>query len=189
AESFDWPADKLTVNGTQPLWNNVAGELAISVFLNRGYYKYTMSQQGFYDTDLPPLSKRDLRDSAGSHAASGWRGDRYLVYPNGDGAGGSDHVYWRSKWASPEDAAEFFHGARVALAYAHSLTLGRADYEIASSPGDRTPITPESTGTTFESETSKGRQILIELDEANSEVTIVNAGDKEWLKALQTLAP
>ncbi len=186
-ERYSWSAEKLTANGSEPLWNNVAGELGISVFLNRGYYKYTMSQQGFYDTDLPPLTKRDLRESAGSKAASGWRGDRYLVYPNGDGAGASDHVYWRSKWASPSDAAEFFHGARVALAYAHTLTLGRADYEIESDPAERKPITPETTGTKFEAETDKGRQILIDLDPTTSEVRIINAGDKSWLEALKKL--
>lgn len=187
AEPYEWTAEQIKVNGSAPIWNNVAGELAISVYLNRGYYKYSMSQQGFYDTDLPPLTKRDLKESAGSQAASGWRGDRYLVFPNGDGAGASDHVFWRSQWASPNDAAEFFHGARVALAYAHSLTLARPDYEIAPDPAARTPITPETTGTEFESATDKGRQIRIVLDPATRQVTIINAGDKTWLKALQDL--
>jgi hypothetical protein len=186
-EGYEWPVEKLATNGTAPIWNNVAGELGISVYLNRGYYKYTMSQQGFYDTDLPPLTKRDLRDSAGSQAARGWRGDRYLVYPNGDGAGARDHVYWRSKWASPNDAAEFFHGARVALAYANAIILDRADYEIAHDPADREQITPESVGATYEKQTDKGRFIRIELNRETSEVTIINAGDKAWLDALQKL--
>ena len=186
-ESFDWTSEQLEVDGTAPIWNNVAGELAISVYLNRGYYKYRMAQQGFFDTDLPPLTKRDYRQNPGSIAAKGWRGDRYLVYPNGDGAGGSDHVYWRSKWDSPNDAAEFFHGARVALSHTHDLDLDRADYEVDSNPEEREAITPETTGTTFARETRKGRHISIELDADASEVTIVNAADKAWLDALSKL--
>ena len=186
-EAYDWPAEKLKINGTDPLWNNVAGELGISIYLNRGYYKYTMANQGFFETDLPPLSKRDYRDNAGSVAAKGWLGDRYLVYPNGEGAGGSDHVFWRSKWASASDAAEFFHGARVALAQAQNLKVSRADYELASNPEEREPITPETTGTEFEKTTSKGRQIRMTLNTETNEVTIINAGGKEWFEALEAL--
>ena len=35
--------------------------------------------------------------------------------------------------------------------------------------------------------TREGRQLRIELDPATSQVTIINAGDKNWLKALQDL--
>ena len=186
-EAYDWPADKLEVEGSAPLWNNVAGELGISIYLNRGYYKYTMSQKGFYDTDLPPLSKIDLQENPGSIAAKGWRGDRYLVYANGEGAGGSDHVYWRSKWASANDAAEFFHGVRVALSYTHNLSLPQSDYEFELEVEEREAITPETTGRLFEKTTSKGRQIRVELDADRNEVTVINAGGKEWLKALRGL--
>ena len=64
---------------------------------------------------------------------------------------------------------------------------GQIAREIAPDPAARTPITPETTGTEFESATDKGRQIRIELDPATSQVTIINAGDKTWLKALQGL--
>lgn len=186
-ESYDWPAENLQINGTNPIWNNVAGELAINVYLNRGYYKFAMAQQGFYETDLPPLSKTDLREDPGSLAAEGWRGDRYLVYANGDGAGGSDHIYWRSKWASPNDAAEFFHGARVALAQAFSIQLAKGDWEIEADPADREPITPASTGTSFEQVTNSKRHISLTLDPATSEVTIINAADQAWLEALRKI--
>ncbi|MFT5105436.1 MAG: hypothetical protein ACI9UA_001056 [Pseudoalteromonas tetraodonis] len=186
-ESYDWPAEKFKVAGAEPLWNNVAGELGISVFLNRGYYKYNMSQQGFFDTDLPPLTKRDLRESPGSLAAKGWVGDRYLVYPNGDGAGGSDHIYWRSQWASANDAAEFFHGARVTLAYELGIELAESDYQIDSDPAKRTPITPERVGKTYEQATDKDRHLFMQLDETKREVTIVNAANKKWLEALKAL--
>jgi hypothetical protein len=186
-EAYAWDADRLRINGSEPLWSNVAGELGISVYLNRGYFKYNMSRQAFYDADLPPLSKSDLQNSPPSLAAAGWRGDRYLVYPNGEGAGGSDHTYWRSKWETPNDAAEFFHGARVALAYAHDITLEKDDYYIDPEPGQRAEITPATVGTLFEHVSDKGRHLRIELNPETSEVTIINAADKPWLDALQKL--
>lgn len=187
AEPYDWPAEKLKVNDTAPLWNNVAGELAISVYLNRAYYKFNMSKQGFYDTDLPPITKSQFKNNPGSIAAKGWRGDRYLVYANGDGAGGTDHTYWRSKWASPADAAEFFHGARVAFAHAYSIDLPQIAWLLEPDPAEREPITPESTGTSFEHTSPRKRHLSIQLNPETSEVTIINAADKPWLDALKKL--
>ena len=186
-EPYAWPGERLKLDGIEPLWNNVAGELAISVYLNRAYYKYSMAEQAFYDTDLPPLSESDFKNSPGSNAAKGWLGDRYLVYPNGDGAGGSDHIFWRSKWSSAQDAAEFFHGVRVALAVTHSLRLDAKDWRIEPDPANREPITPDTTGTSYEKVSGRKRHLSIELDPETREVTVINAGDETWLETLRKL--
>jgi len=186
-ETYPWSPEQLEINGVAPIWNNVAGELGINIHLNRSYFKYEMYAQAFYDAELPLLSENDLRNDPGSVAAAGWRGDRYLVYPNGDGAGGSDHIYWRTKWATPDDAAEFFHGARVALAYKNSATLDREDYLIDSDPEGREPITAENTGPVYEFKTPNKRHLHIELNKETNEVIVIDAADETWLKALLEL--
>ncbi len=80
----------LTVNGETPFFTNVAGEVA----------SYWMVRT-FADVDYA------------STATEGWRGDRYAVWRGPSEHG--DHVLWRSEWATPGDAREFFDAIRRGL--------------------------------------------------------------------------
>ena len=78
---------ELSVRGQAPSADNVLGELGIRLLLSEW-----------------------VDDATGERAGAGWRGDRYLSFDGGNS------LVWKTLWASDEDAAEFSHGARLALA-------------------------------------------------------------------------
>ncbi|MFP6874064.1 MAG: hypothetical protein VCA55_11210 [Verrucomicrobiales bacterium] len=120
-ERYHWDINKLSIAEVNPIWNNVAGELGIALLLNQSDFLEQMAELGQPDIlDMPELVSKGIEHFSardGSRAAAGWHGDRYLVYPNADGAGGNDHVYWRTKWRSAEDAAEFSNAITRSLAF------------------------------------------------------------------------
>jgi hypothetical protein len=120
-EPFHWDINALAVAGLQPIWNNVAGELAIALLLNQSDFLEQMAELGQPDIlDMPELVSKGIEHFSardGSKAAAGWYGDRYLVYPSADGEVGSDHVYWRSQWSTAEDAKEFADAITRSLAF------------------------------------------------------------------------
>ncbi|MCP3696256.1 MAG: hypothetical protein GY917_28925 [Planctomycetaceae bacterium] len=128
-ERYHWDISKLAVAGVMPIWNNVAGELGIALLLNQSNFLEQMAELGQPDIlDMPELVSKGIEHFSardGSKAAAGWNGDRYLVYPNADGEVGTDHVYWRTKWCSAEDAEEF------AGAITRSLAFRRGDKKSA----------------------------------------------------------
>lgn len=93
------------VNGTAPLFSNVAGEV-LSYFLIRKTH---------------PVDEAEA-------ATVGWAGDRYLVWP-GDKTHG-DHVFWRTEWRTEKDAEEFFAAMRAGLMSRH-LIPWQAEYDAA----------------------------------------------------------
>ncbi|MCP4849820.1 MAG: hypothetical protein GY899_17925 [Verrucomicrobiaceae bacterium] len=129
-ERYHWDISKLSVAGVMPIWNNVAGELGIALLLNQSDFLEQMAELGQPDIlDMPELVSKGIEHFSardGSKAAAGWNGDRYLVYPNADGEVGTDHVYWRTKWRSAEDAEEF------ADAITRSLAFRRGDKKPAA---------------------------------------------------------
>ncbi|MGC3991816.1 MAG: hypothetical protein QM796_19405 [Chthoniobacteraceae bacterium] len=72
----EWP--DLTFNGQPPYDDNVMGELGTRILLSE------------YTDDL-----------AGSQAAEGWQGDRYLVFSGGKS------LVWKTVWETPEQATLF----------------------------------------------------------------------------------
>lgn len=97
----------LSVNGTAPLFTNVAGEVG-AYFLVRT----------FADVDYATA------------ATEGWTGDRYVVWPGSETHG--DHILWRSVWASEKDAGEFFDAMRRGLMQRHHIPWQK---EYDSTPG------------------------------------------------------
>jgi hypothetical protein len=77
----------MTVNGAAPYFTNVAGEIA-AYFVLRTYA----------DVDYCTA------------ATEGWTGDRYAVWTGSKEQG--DHLLWRTMWATPADAKEFFDALR-----------------------------------------------------------------------------
>lgn len=93
---FEW--DELTVAGMDPLVSNVAGELNIRL-----------------------LMKVIMAPDLAAEIGKGWSGDRYLIYP-GDDSGG-DHVFWRSSWATPDDASAFAQAVQKSLTFRYSIPV------------------------------------------------------------------
>jgi hypothetical protein len=93
---FQW--DDLDVAGKDPIASNVAGELNVMLLMK-------------------VVEAPDLAEQIGH----GWRGDRYLIYP-GDGDAG-DHVFWRTSWATVEDAREFATGIQKSLTFRFSIPV------------------------------------------------------------------
>lgn len=93
---FQW--DDLLVAGKEPLMSNVAGELNILL-----------------------LMKVPLAPDQAADVANGWRGDRYLVYPADEP--GKDHVFWRTSWATPEDARAFASAMQKSLTFRFSIPV------------------------------------------------------------------
>ena len=158
-ERYHWDINNLAVAGAPPIWNNVAGELGIALLLNQSDFLEQMAELGQPDIlDMPELVSKGIEHFSardGSKAAAGWHGDRYLVYPNVDGGVGNDHVYWRSKWRTAQDAKEF------ADAITRSLAFRRKGNEAAGSP----------------------RYISVRRLEGN-QVRVIDAATREFGKAL-----
>src|SRR5439155_23860792 len=66
------------VLGKKPIADNVLGELGIRILIT-----------GWTDAET------------GEKGASGWRGDRYLVFDDGR------HLVWRTRWQNNADAEKF----------------------------------------------------------------------------------
>ena len=88
-ERFRWNINAIEIDGVNPIWNNVAGELAIALLLNQSDFLQRMAELGQPDIiNMPELVSKGIdhfSERDGSIAAAGWSGDRYLVYPNGNG--------------------------------------------------------------------------------------------------------
>ncbi|MEZ5326639.1 MAG: hypothetical protein R3F19_16450 [Verrucomicrobiales bacterium] len=93
---FEW--DDLDVAGESPIASNVAGELNVMLLMK-------------------VVEAPDIAEQIGH----GWRGDRYLIYPGAENA--SDHVFWRSTWATAEDAREFASGIQKSLTFRFSIPV------------------------------------------------------------------
>ena len=79
------------------------------------------------------FSQRD-----GSKAAAGWHGDRFLVYPNGEGKRGSDNVYWMTKWMDNKEAQEFYDAITKSIQFRRGVKLAKDNDEMVSTTkGDR----------------------------------------------------
>lgn len=94
----DYAWDDLGVSGQEPIASNVAGELNIMLLM-----KVVMAP--------------DLAADIGH----GWRGDRYLVY-SGEGDAG-DHVFWRTTWATTDDAHAFANAVQKSLTFRFSIPV------------------------------------------------------------------
>lgn len=84
----------LTVNGEKPLADNVLGEMGIRIMLSECVDAKTVEQ-----------------------AASGWRGDRYLVFDKGDA------LVWKSVWANEADAGRFWDIVKHAVRQRYGLNF------------------------------------------------------------------
>ena len=82
--AIEWP--NLKVLGHDPTADNTVGEMGTRILF----------------TDA-------LDASTGEQAATGWRGDRYLYYGDGEA------LAWKTVWASPQDATEFFDAEKRLL--------------------------------------------------------------------------
>jgi hypothetical protein len=72
--------------------------------------------------------KSQLTQDESRSASEGWHGDRCLVY-SGSGSGENrDHLLWKSRWTSEQDAKEFFTAIRKVLLFRNAL-LPQASYE------------------------------------------------------------
>jgi hypothetical protein len=82
--AITWP--DVALDGRQPSDDNVLGEFGIRILLN--------------ETGDAQTAER---------TAAGWRGDRYLLFGNGDA------LVWKSQWATVQDAARFFEAEKQGL--------------------------------------------------------------------------
>ncbi len=132
---ISWSATE--VLGETPLCDNVAGEMGTRILL------------------------ADWTDTATAEgAALGWRGDRYLVYKQGDA------LVWKSVWADQEHALRFTSALKRCL---------QNRYKVASSKLD------DSAGMTKLSEP----RVLIVSSSTPEEVVLINASTQRWADALQ----
>ena len=92
---FQW--DDLQVAEVDPIEDNVAGELNIRLLMKL--------------VEAPDVA---------AEIGHGWRGDRYVVYP-GEQEGAGDQVFWRTVWATAEDAADFARGIQKSLLFRFSI--------------------------------------------------------------------
>ncbi|MEE2808520.1 MAG: hypothetical protein VYB73_04355 [Verrucomicrobiota bacterium] len=163
-ERFRWNVNALEIGGEGPIWNNVAGELGIALLLNQSDFLQRMTELGQPDIlNMPDLVSKGIEHFSnrdGSKAAAGWNGDRYLVYANGNGKDGTDHVYWRSQWISEKDAEEFFQAIAKSIEFRRKIKLSKKEEEYIYN-------------------VSQDRYIsLKKLD--NNQIRILDVGNKEF---------
>ena len=124
-ERFRWNVNALDIGEESPIWNNVAGELGIALLLNQSDFLQRMAELGQPDIlNMPDLVSKGIEHFSnrdGSKAAAGWDGDRYLVYANGNGNDGTDHVYWRSQWISEKDADQFLESIAKSIEFRRKI--------------------------------------------------------------------
>jgi hypothetical protein len=116
-------------------WDNVLGELGVRIL--------------FSDWHAPEVATK---------AAAGWRGDRYLSFESGDS------LVWKSLWASPDEAREFFD--------AEKDLLGRR-YKVDSPAGVERRW-----------EVNSPRALRLSMNESN-EVILIDAASAETAAALE----
>ena len=98
-----------------------------------------------------------LDAATGETAATGWRGDRYLYYADGEA------LVWKTVWATAQDATEFF-GAEMKLL--------EKRYQAAN------PISVE-----HRYEADVPRTLRLRQTDAN-EVILIDTPHAEWAEAL-----
>ena len=141
-ERFRWNINATEIDGVYPLWNNVAGELGIALLLNQSDFLQRMNELGQPDiVNMPELVSKGIEHFSqrdGSKAAAGWHGDRFLVYPNGEGKRGSDNVYWMTKWMDNKEAQEFYDAITKSIQFRRGVKLAKDNDEMVSTTkGDR----------------------------------------------------
>lgn len=140
-ERFRWNINAIEIDGVNPIWNNVAGELAIALLLNQSDFLQRMAELGQPDIiNMPELVSKGIdhfSERDGSIAAAGWSGDRYLVYPNGNGEGGDDHVFWMTKWMTKKDTKEFYDAIIKSTQFRRGVKLTESKDEMVSSETDQ----------------------------------------------------
>jgi hypothetical protein len=82
--AVEWP--ELKVKGHDPTADNVVGEMGTRILFTEW-----------------------LDATTGERAATGWRGDRYLYYADGEA------LVWKTIWATAKDATEFFEAEKQML--------------------------------------------------------------------------
>lgn len=97
-----------SLNGEQPVVNNVLGELGTRLQLTTG-----------------------VDDDTASSAAEGWRGDRYLYF------GKTDVLAWKTVWSNPVEAAEFASAERRVLEKRYAIKDARLEGERFAWEGSR----------------------------------------------------
>jgi hypothetical protein len=65
--------------------------------------------------------KSQLNQEQSRNAAAGWHGDRCLVCPGSGGGENRDHFFWKTRWATAEDAKEFLSAIRTVLLHRNAL--------------------------------------------------------------------
>lgn len=130
--SIEWP--ELKVKGQTPTADNVVGEMGTRVLFTEWVDAMT-----------------------GEHAATGWRGDRYLYYADGEA------LVWKTVWASAKDATEFFEAEKQLLQKRYQPASARSaerSYEVDAP-----------------------RTLRLHQTDAN-EVVLVDTPHAEWAEAL-----
>jgi len=127
----------LSLKGEKTIADNTVGEMGIRILFTEWVDAHT-----------------------GEQAAEGWRGDRYLYFAGGKA------LLWKSVWANPKDASEFFE--------AEKKLLEKRDHPAAARSGERSY------------EADAPRTIRLQKTDAD-EVILIDAADAGWAKALEGL--
>jgi len=129
-----WP--ELNVKGHLPTADNTVGEMGVRILFTEW-----------------------LDAATGELAATGWRGDRYLYYADGEA------LVWKTVWASAKDATEFFDAEKKSL---------EKRYEPAN------PIDIE-----HRYEADAPRTLRLRQTDAN-EVILIDTPHADWAEALKS---
>ncbi|MEA3186427.1 MAG: hypothetical protein QOD99_257 [Chthoniobacter sp.] len=124
-----------TLNGEKPLADNVLGEAGIRILLSE-----------FND----PKKSEDI--------ASGWRGDRYLVFKNGDA------LIWKTAWRDFKSAAAFCEALRPGLEKRYGVKIE--------------PLGSNQSGNSVR---DSSRVLRVSLDPATNQVVLLDAKDEQSL--------
>lgn len=117
--------------GQKPIADNVLGELGTEILIS----EWSDGENG-------------------KAAAAGWRGDRYLVFAEGEA------MVWRSTWGNPAEAMEFFQAARNYLQKRYQL-----------------PANPDDAAESF----AVGAPRVLQLRcLAPSDVVLIDCATEEW---------
>ncbi|MEP6673038.1 MAG: hypothetical protein ABJF10_28010 [Chthoniobacter sp.] len=130
--AIEWP--ELNVKGHFPTADNTVGEMGTRILFTEW-----------------------VDATTGERAATGWRGDRYLCYADGEA------LVWKTVWASAQDATEFFDAEKKLL-------------EIRFKPTDARIITHGY-------EVDAPRFLRLHQTDAN-EVILIDTPRAEWAEAL-----
>lgn len=95
--------------------------------------------------------------TTGERAAGGWRGDRYLYYGDGEA------LVWKTIWATPQDATEFFEAEKQLLEKRYK------------------PVNARSSERSYEADAP--RFLRLHQTEAN-EVILIDTPHGDWAEAL-----